>query len=427
MQVSVEAGEGLERKLKIQIPTETVDMQVESRLKSMLPRVKIDGFRPGKVPLKVVKQHYGDQVFQEVAGELIQNSFRDALTQENLNPAGDPSISTDGIKPGEPLEFTATFEIYPEVELVPVAGIKLEKIKSAVSDVDVDKMIDTLRKQRSSWTEVERAAGDGDKVVVNFKGMIDGEAFEGGTADSVPVVIGSGSMIPGFEQNLAGLKANDETTFKVNFPDDYQAEHLAGKEAEFEVTVKAVEEASLPEIDEEFARAFGVENGSTEKLREDIRGNMERELENRIRTEMKNGVMEQLLEKNPIDVPAAIVSQEAETLQKQTAAQLPGSEQPVEAYMDDATRRVKLGLILAEVVKTAAIQPDAEKVRERVEAMSKDYEDPDEFVRYYQSNPQLLRGIETLVMEDMVVDWIIDQAEVNETERTFDDLMNAAI
>lgn len=427
MQVSVEAGEGLERKLKIQIPTETVDMQVESRLKSMLPRVKIDGFRPGKVPLKVVKQHYGAQVFQEVAGELMQNSFRDALVQENLNPAGDPSISAESFKQGEPLEFTATFEIYPEFELAPVAGMKLEKIKSSVTDADVEKMIETLRKQRSSWSEVERAAGDGDKVVVDFKGMIDGEAFDGGSADSVPVVIGSGSMIPGFEDNLEGLKAGEETTFKVNFPDDYKAEHLAGKEAEFVVTVKTVEQSSLPEVDEEFAKSFGVEDGSTEKLRQDIRGNMTRELENRIRTEMKNAVMDKLLEANPIDVPAAIVSQEAETLQKQTAAQLPGSEQPVEAYTDDAMRRVKLGLILAEVVKTAAIQPDAEKVRERVEAMSKDYEDPDEFVRYYQSNPQLLRGIETLVMEDMVVDWIMDQAEVNETERSFDDLMNATI
>ena len=427
MQVSVEAGEGLERKLKIQIPTETVDMQVESRLKSMLPRVKIDGFRPGKVPMKVVKQHYGAQVFQEVAGELMQNSFRDALVQENLNPAGDPSISAESFKQGEPLEFTATFEIYPEFELAPVAGMKLEKIKSSVTDADVEKMIETLRKQRSSWSEVERAAGDGDKVVVDFKGMIDGEAFDGGSADSVPVVIGSGSMIPGFEDNLEGLKAGEETTFKVNFPDDYKAEHLAGKEAEFAVTVKTVEQSSLPEVDEEFAKSFGVEDGSTEKLRQDIRGNMTRELENRIRTEMKNAVMDKLLEANPIDVPAAIVSQEAETLQKQTAAQLPGSEQPVEAYTDDAMRRVKLGLILAEVVKTAAIQPDAEKVRERVEAMSKDYEDPDEFVRYYQSNPQLLRGIETLVMEDMAVDWIMDQAEVNETERSFDDLMNATI
>jgi trigger factor len=424
MQVSVEAGEGLERKLKIQIPTETVDMQVESRLKSMLPRVKIDGFRPGKVPFKVVKQHYGEQVFQEVAGELIQNSFRDALTQENLNPAGDPSISTDGIKQGEPLEFTATFEVYPDIELAPVAGMKLELIKSSVVDADVDNMIDTLRKQRTSWNVVERAAGDDDKVVIDFKGMIDGEAFDGGSADDVPVVIGSGSMIPGFEDNLKGLGAGDETTFKVTFPDDYNAEQFAGKEAEFAVSVKSVEESSLPDVDEEFARSFGVEDGSTEKLRGDIHGNMERELNNRLRTEMKNAVMDKLVEKNPIDVPAAIVQQEAETLQKQTASQVPGSEQPVEAYMGDAARRVKLGLILAEVVKTAAIQPDAEKVRERVESMSKDYEDPDEFVRYYQSNPQLLRGIETLVMEDMVVDWIVDQAEVNETERSFDDLMN---
>jgi len=389
----------------------------------MLPRVKIDGFRPGKVPLKVVKQHYGDQVFQEVAGELIQNAFREALTQENLHPAADPAISTDGIKQGEPLEFTATFEIYPEVELAPVAGLKLDKIKSSVTDADIDNMIETLRKQRSSWNEVDRAAGDGDRVVVNFKGMIDGEAFDGGSAESVPVIIGSGAMIPGFEDNLRGLKAKDTTTFKVNFPDDYQAEHLAGKEAEFEVDLKAVEESSLPEVDEEFARAFGVEDGGTESLRDDIRGNMERELEGRIRVEMKNAVMDQLIENNPIDVPAAIVQQEAETLQKQTAAQLPGSEQPVESYISEATRRVKLGLILAEAVKTAAIQPDADKVRERVEVMAKDYEDPDEFVRYYQSNPQLLRGIETLVMEDMVVDWVVDQADVNETERSFDDLM----
>jgi trigger factor len=310
------------------------------------------------------------------------------------------------------------------VELAPIAGMKVEKIKSEVTDADVDKMIETLRRQRSSWSVVEREAADGDKIVINFKGTVDGEAFEGGSAEDVPVVLGSGAMIPGFEDNLKGLKAGDETSFKVNFPDDYQAEHLAGKEAEFAVTVQSVEEPALPEIDEEFAKLFGVEDGSIEKLREDIRGNMERELENRIRAELKNAVMDQLIEKNPLDVPAAIVQQEAETLQKQTAAQAPGSEQPVDAYMEEATRRVKLGLILAEVVKTAAIQPDAEKVRERVETMSKDYEDPDEFVRYYQSNPQLLRGIETLVMEDMVVEWIIDQAEVSETERSFDDLMN---
>ena len=426
MQVSVEAGEGLERKLKIQIPTETVDVQVESRLKSMLPRVKIDGFRPGKVPLKVVKQHYGAQVFQEVAGELMQSAFRDALEQENLNPAGDPSIDTDGIQQGQPLEFTATFEVYPELTLAPVTGMKLQKIVSSVTDANVDNMVETLRKQRSSWSPVERASTEGDRVMIDFVGRIDGEAFEGGSAEDVPVVIGSGAMIPGFEKNLVGLSAGDETTFKVNFPDDYQAEQLAGKEAEFSVTVKSVDISELPEVDEEFAKAFGVEDGNVDKLRDEIRGNMERELDNRIRVEIKNAVMNQLIESNPIDVPAAIVKQEAETLQKQTAVQQPGAELPVEAFMEDATRRVKLGLILAEVVKMAEIKPDAEKVRERVEIMSKDYEDPDEFVRYYQSNPELLRGIETLVMEDMVVDWIIDQADVTETERSFDDLMKTA-
>jgi trigger factor len=423
MQVSVEAGEGLERKLKIQIPTETVETQVESRLKSMLPRVKIDGFRPGKVPLRIVKQHYGDQVFQEVASELIQKSFHDALTQEDLNPAGDPAISTDGIKQGEPLEYTATFEIYPEVALTPVESLKLEKIKSSVSEADVDNMIDTLRKQRTTWEVVDRDSAEGDRVTIDFIGKVDGDAFEGGSANGVAVTIGSGSMIPGFEDKLIGLKAEDETTFNVSFPDDYQAEHLAGKEAEFEVKLIDVRESALPEIDEEFAKAFGVSDGSVEQLRKDIRGNMERELESRIRAEMKNSVMDQLVESNPLEVPAAIVKQEAETLQKQTAAQMPGTDRPVETYMDEATRRVKLGLILAEVVKQAGIKPDPTKVRERVEHMSKDYEDPDEFVRYYQDNPQLLRGIETLVMEDLVVDWIVDQAEVNETERSFDDLM----
>jgi len=423
MQVSVEAGEGLERKLKIQIPSETVETQVESRLKSMLSRVKIDGFRPGKVPLKIVRQHYGDQVFQEVASELIQKSFHDALTQEDLNPAGDPAISTDGIKQGEPLEYTATFEVYPKVELSPVEDLKLEKIKSAVSDADVDNMIETLRKQRTTWEVVDRASTDGDRVTIDFIGKVDGEAFDGGSAEGVAVTIGSGSMIPGFEDKLIGLKAADETTFEVKFPEDYQADHLAGKEAEFEVKLIDVRESALPEVNEEFAKAFGVEDGSIEQLRNDIRGNMEREMESRIRAEMKNAVMDQLIKSNSLEVPAAIVKQEAETLKKQTAAQMPGADQPIEVYMDEATRRVKLGLILAEVVKKAELKPDPVRVRERVEHMSKDYEDPDEFVRYYQDNPQLLRGIETLVMEDLVVDWIVDQAGVNETERSFDDLM----
>ena len=424
MQVSVESGQGLERKLKIEVPAETVNTEVENRLKSMLGRVRIDGFRPGKVPMKVVKQHYGAQVFQEVAGEMIERTYRDALMQNNLRPAGDPSIETSGLVQGQALAYTATFEVYPEVTLAPVAELGIETVSAQVTDADVDNMIETLRKQRVSWTPVEREAADGDRVTIDFKGSIDGEVFDGGSASAVPVVIGSGGMIPGFEEHLTGLAAGAASTFKVPFPDDYAAKHLAGKEAEFEVTVKSVEKFEMPAVDADFAKSFGVESGDVDKLREEVRANMERELENRVRAETKNRVMERLLETNPIDVPSSIVREEAETLRKQNAIQQPGSELPVELYDAEATRRVKLGLLLAEVVKMAAIQPDQGKVRERVEKMSREYEDPDEFVRYYFSNPQLLRGIETMVMEDMVVDWLVDQAQITTVESSFEQLMN---
>jgi trigger factor len=424
MQVSVETGEGLERKITVQVPAETVEMEVESRLKSMQGRVNIDGFRPGKVPFKVVKQRYSTQVFQEVAGELMQTSFRDAIAQENLRPAGDPSISASSLEQGQPLEYTATFEIYPELTLSPIGDIKLEKLTAEVTDADVDNMIDTLRKQKAEWSEVDRAAEDGDRVTVGFKGTIDGEAFDGGSAQDVPVTIGSGSMIPGFEDGLKGLSKGADTSISVPFPDDYQAADLAGKTADFAINVTKIEASELPEIDDEFAKAFGVEEGGVEKLREDITANMQRELDNRISMDIKSKVMDQLVAENPLDVPRAVILEEAETLKQQTSAQQPGTDLPVESFMDDATRRVKLGMILSEVVKLSAIQVDQGKVQERIELMSKDYEDPNEFVQYYKSNPQLLRGIETLVMEDMVVDWVIDQAKVTESKSSFDKIMN---
>ena len=425
MQVSVEAGEGLERKITVQIPAETVEMEVEGRLKSMQGRVKIDGFRPGKVPLKVVKQRYSAQIFQEVAGELMQSSFRDAITQENLRPAGDPSIDASRLQQGQPLEYTATFEIYPEVALSPISDIKLEKKIADVSDADVDGMIDTLRKQKAEWSEVDRAAGEDDRVTVNFKGTIDGVAFDGGTAQDVPITIGSGSMIPGFEEKLKGLSKGADTSITVPFPEDYKAAELAGKSADFAVTVTKVEASKLPEINEEFAKAFGVEEGGVEKLREDIRANMKRELDNRIMMDIKTKVMDQLVAKNPLDVPKAIIQEEAQTLKQQTSVQRPGTDLPLESFMEDATRRVKLGMILSEVVKLSSIKIDQDKLQQRIELMAQDYEDPSEFVRYYKSNPQLLRGIETLVMEDMVVSWIVDQANVTEINSSFDEIMNA--
>jgi len=424
MQVSVEAGEGLERKLTVQVPAETVEMEVNNRLNSIKNTVKLDGFRPGKVPLKVVKQKYSGTVLQEVAGELMQSSFREALTQENLNPAGDPVIHAEDLVLGQVMEYTATFEVYPEVALNTIADMAIEKVEASVADSDVDNMIDVLRKQKMDWTEVDRASADGDQISIDFVGTVDGEKFDGGSANDMPMVLGAGQMIPGFEEKLTGLKATDETTFKVPFPEDYAAKELAGKEAEFAVTVKKVEEPKLPEIDEEFAKAFGVESGDTEQLKSDIRANMERELERKLRSVLKGNVMDALVTANPIDVPAAVVAQEAETLKKQTEVQTPGSTLTIDAFMDDAKRRVQLGMILAEVAKTSSLNIDADMIKERIEEMAKDYDDPDEFVRYYMGNQELLSGVQTLVMEDKVVDWIAEQASVSVENSTFDEVMN---
>ncbi len=424
MQVSVEAGEGLERKLTVQIPAETVEMEVSNRLNSLKNTVRIDGFRPGKVPMRVIRQQYSSRVLHDVAGELMQSTFQQAMTQENLQPAGEPVISAKEINLGQEMEYTATFEIYPVVELAPVADISIEKQTAIVEESDVDTMIETLRKQRMNWDVVDRVSEDGDRVTVDFNGTVDGQVFEGGNGNDMPVVLGSNNMIPGFEGNLKGLSVADKTTFTVPFPDDYAAKDLAGKNAEFNITVKKVEAPELPEVNEDFAKTFGVEDGSVEALRKEIRGNMERELDKTLRADTKNRVMDALLISNPVDVPLAIVQKEAETLKQQSEADQPGAGQSVDNYMGDAKRRVRLGILLAEVAKIAALQIDPSKVQERVAEMARDYEDPDEFTRYYASNPQLLRGVETLVMEDMVVDWIVEQVQVNEKATSFDTLMN---
>ncbi|MCW8923831.1 MAG: trigger factor [Gammaproteobacteria bacterium] len=422
MQVSVETGEGLERKLTVQVPAETIDAQVESRLQSMKSQVRIDGFRPGKVPLSVVKKRYSAQVFQEVAGEVMQNTFRDAVTQENLRPASDPSIEPISFESGKPLEYVATFEVYPELELAPVSELEIEKMTAEITEQDVDNLLETLRKQKSNWSEVERAAENGDRVTISFKGSIDGELFEGGSADNVPLELGSGNMIPGFEEQIVGLAKDAESTIKVTFPDDYSASNLAGKAAEFAVSVSKVEAPELPELDDAFAKDFGVEEGGLAQLREDVKNNMQRELDNRLGADLKSRVMDKILEANTILVPSAIVRQEAEALKQQASAQM-GGDQPVDAFMADAERRVKLGMILGDLVKLSGLQADQSRVDERIELMAKDYEDPSEFVNYYKSNPQMMRGVESLVVEDMIVDWVVGQAKVSTVDSTFDEVM----
>ena len=424
MQVSVEAGEGLERKLTVQVPAETVELEVNNRLNSIKNTVKVDGFRPGKVPLKVIKQKYSGTILQEVAGELMQRTFREALTQENLNPAGEPEIKAQNLVLGQVMEYTATFEVYPEVELASVAGLAIEKLDASVEDADVDKMIDVLRKQKMDWSEVDRASANEDRVSIDFVGSIDGEKFDGGSANDMPLVLGGGQMIPGFEENVIGLKVSEEATFKVPFPDDYAAKELAGKEAEFAITVKKVEEPKLPEIDEEFVKAFGVASGDAAELKADIKLNMERELSKRLLSSLKENVMNALVAANPVDVPSATVKQEAESLKKQTEAQTQGSDLPIDIFMDDAKRRVQLGMLLAEVAKVSELKIDADMIKSRIEEMAKDYDDPDEFVRYYMGNQEMLGGVQTLVMEDMVVDWVAEQATVTAKSSSFDEVMN---
>lgn len=427
MQVSVETGEGLERKLTIQVPAETIDKEVESRLNSMRSRVKIDGFRPGKVPLKVVKQQYGGSVLQEVVGEVMQNSLRDAVVQESLNPAGNPTIEPTQIEPGKPLEYIATFEVYPEVTLADCSKLEINRPTAEVTDADVETMIETLLKQRTTFEAVDRASKDADQVVIDFVGSVDGVEFAGGKADAVPVVIGSSSMIPGFEENLVGKSAGDEFTFDVKFPDDYHAAELKGKTASFATKIVSVNEPKAPAIDEEFAKSFGVADGSVEQLRKDIRENMERELRNKLQDSLKKEVMNKLIEANDVLVPKALVDSECENLQRQmseTGGLQAGMTLPKELFEGEAKRRVSLGLIVGEAVKISKLRPDADRVKAKVDDLAKTYEDPQEVINHYNNTPQLKQSLEGLVLEEMIVEWIVDQATVIDVPTNFQDIMS---
>lgn len=322
MQVSVESAGGLQRKLTVAVPEDTIEQAVQSRLQNLTRTVKIKGFRAGKVPLKVVKQHYGSQVRQDVLGEVIQSSFYEAVSREKLRPASSPNIDTQQAETGQGLEYTATFEVYPEIALADISGTKIEKSVSEITDNDLDEMIDTMRKQQIEWEVADKASETGDQVTVDFKGIIDGEAFAGGTGQDMTVEIGKGSMIKGFEEGLVGLKADDEKTLELTFPEEYHAKDLAGKDVQFEIKVKKVEVSKLPEVDEEFAKKMGVADGSIEKLREDVKNNMQRELDARLKNSVKQAVMDKLLEINKIDIPEALIQQESEVLLKQMQSNL---------------------------------------------------------------------------------------------------------
>ena len=433
MQVSIETLEGLERKMTVQIPSDTVSQAIEKKLKELSKTVRIDGFRPGKAPLKIVQQKFGGYVRQDVINDVLESSYREALMQENVRPAGMPNIESVSAEDKQDMTYTAVFEVYPVVEKLNLATIKVEKPLADISADDFDKMMMKLREQRKDWTEVTRSARQGDKVTVDFEGRIDGELFEGGAAKDMEVEIGAGRMLKEFEEGLHGISAGEEKVATVNFPDDYHSKDVAGKKAEFTLKATKISEPVLPEVDAEFAKTFGVEDGDLDRLNADIRANMEKELAQRLKSEIKNAVMNGLLEANEIIAPAALVAEEVKALKQQAVERMGRniesfdiSKLPDDVFADEAAKRVKLGLLVNEVIKAANIELDKDKMDSTLEQISASYKDPAQIMEYYRQNKQAKASLEAMVLEDQVVDHILSQAIVTEKASSFSELVNGS-
>jgi trigger factor len=431
MQVSVETTQGLERRISISVPAEKVDVEVKNRLRQIAKTQRINGFRPGKVPPSVIQKRYGKAVRDEVAGDIMQRNFVEAIVAEKINPAGRPTFTAKSNEDGKALEFEATFEVYPEVELKDLEKIAVERPVVEVSDKDVDEMFETLQNQHKTWKENKRKTKKGDKLTIDFLGRVDGEEFEGGKAEAFELELGSGRMIPGFEKEITGMKVGEEKTIKVTFPDDYHAENLKGKEAEFDITVHKTEGPVLPTVDEEFAKLFGIEEGGVEALREEVSKNMTRELSQAVKSKVKEQVIEGLLEANDVDLPSALVAQEVDVLRQQALQRFGGQmdpknlpELPAEMFEEQAKRRVKVGLLLGEVIKTNELKVDEAKVDELIESAASAYEDPAEVIAYYKSNQEMHQQMQNVALEEQAVDVLVAKAKVKEKKASFKDVMN---
>lgn len=429
MQVSVEQLEGLERRVTVQVPAETVEKEIQSRLQSLTRNARIDGFRPGKVPLKLIKRRYGDQVRREVVGEIMERSFRDALSQEDLRPAGGPRVEPINLEEGQQLEYRATFEVMPEFTPKSITGRRIVRPAAEVTEADVDAMVEKLRQQNVNWTEVDRPAAQGDRVTLSYHGTIDGAEFEGNKADDLAVTLGDSGMLADFERHLYEQAAGAELAFDLTFPGDYPSSHLAGKTAHFNVTIKTVAAPSLPEVDEVFIESFGIKEGGIAQLRAALKENMERELNEKIKERVKQQVMDALLEENAIQVPQALVEEEITSLAQQTGYHRHDEDAEAEAaekkrlFEPEAKRRVALGLIVSRLVSANDIELDRERVEQRLATLAASYEDSDEVIRWYRQNPRLMEGVNTRVLEDQVVDWLLNEADVEEQSAGFDEVM----
>jgi len=437
MQVSVESSEGLERRMTVELPAERVDEAVEKRLKEVARTIKLDGFRPGKVPMSVVRKQFKNDVRQEVFGDLVQSTYFEALTQEELVPAGEPSaIEPADSGDGEGMAYTAVFEVMPEVVLNDLGDVKVTRTVAEVTDPDLDEMIEKLRQQRTTWNVVDREAQNEDQATVNFKGFIDGEAFEGGSADSVPLVLGSGRMIPGFEDGIAGMKAGDEKTLELTFPEEYHSEDLKGAAVEFKVTLNKVEEMVPAPLDENLFSQYGVEDGGEEQFRKEVGENMARELKNAVETKVKQQVMDAVLAAHEaVEIPQSLIAQEVDVLRNQMFQQFGGaggqdmdlkSLLPDDMFTENAEKRVKLGLVLSELIGKFELKADGDKVRETIEEMASTYQEPEEVINYYYSNQEQLSSIESRVLEDQVVEKLLESAKIAEKECSYQDAIAPA-
>lgn len=434
MQAQLETIGQLERRIRVAVPRAQIEAEIENRLKRIARNAKVAGFRPGKAPLKMVEQQYGGQVRQEVIGETGSRSISDALREQQVRIAGMPRIEAGSdLSVGEQLEFVATFEVYPEVVIGDISAAAIERPVVQVADAEVDKTIEILRKQRATFAPVDRAAQKGDQVDIDYTGRIDGEVFAGGEAKGYVVTLGEGRTLAEFDAGIEGMKAGETKTCPVTFPADYHGKEVAGKTAQFEITVNRVLESRLPEVGPDFAKALGVPDGDVAKMREEVRGNIQREVDKRIETKLKEQVMDALIKATPIAAPKSLVEMEVERLSEharqdlaQRGVNVANMPIPLDLFQDQATRRVTLGLILAEVVKVNGLQAQPEQVRALVEEYAESYEDPQKFIAWYYENPTRLGEVESLVLERNVVSWVLNKAQVADKATGFDELMGIA-
>jgi trigger factor len=426
MQVSLESAKGLERRLRVQVPAERIEQEIAARLMSVGRKAKIQGFRPGKIPAKVIRQRFGGQVRQEVLQEVVQSSYSEAIVQQKLQPAGGPRIEPDNMEEGQDLTYTAIFEVMPEITLNSLNKIKIDSPEVTISDADVDAMVENLRKQRADWKAVDRKAAAGDQLTIDFDGTLNGEAFAGGSAKGFKFVLGDGGMLEEFEKNLLGVAPGAQITFKMKFPKDYHSPELAGEKVEFKVVVNEVAEQLLPEINADFIKAYGIESGAAEDLRQDIRKNMDRELVAKRKAYTRAQLLDGLLSTNPIDLPEVLVRQECDAMRAEAIQRMGGESESgpsAESFREGAEKRVRLGLLLSAAIRENSIELDRDKILAKVDELCEPYENPEQIRNIYMQNQQFLSQIQNMVMEEQVVNVLIGMAQTKQKQMGFRELM----